>query len=115
MRRVLIGLVAGFILSSGIAYATHQQEAGVPVCLEDERAWGVGDYQGSESGGWERWTCVHNDYLRNRFFKEAVRYTTINQQEWLHRRVMRRWICHRPVHWERYHGVDVMPEGCELG
>jgi hypothetical protein len=42
---------------------TERYEARVPVCLEDERAIGSGDYLGAESGGWSQWECVHIDAL----------------------------------------------------
>ena len=46
-----------------ISANVERWESRVPVCAEDERALGVGDYRGSESGGWERWSCVHVDQL----------------------------------------------------
>jgi hypothetical protein len=73
MRKLtaMLGAVAVAVSMSGTAtaYPTEARptitrerfEARVPVCAEDERAVGVGDYSGSD--GWARWQCVHMDAL----------------------------------------------------
>lgn len=41
-------------------------EERVPVCVEGDRAWGAGDYQGASHGGWQTWRCVPEEGLSAR-------------------------------------------------
>jgi hypothetical protein len=69
MKKVLLGVAIGAALVSVVSGAGVEPksnpmvEQGVPVCYEDERAWGVGDYLGRSHGGWAKWECRHIDWV----------------------------------------------------
>ena len=71
-----------------------------------------GEASGCTSDEWRspKGSCIHEDQLRDRFFVEAVRKT---EQHWMHSKVLDAWLCVRPRHWYKHHGVSTLPEACD--
>lgn len=93
----MLGLALGSLgMSLALATTLEPVTPGVPACQEDEVIVGVGNFDGDF---WDEYRCAHPDRFRPK--GEAAHNRSV------------RAVCSKPTHWKRYHGVTVMPEGCE--